>query len=128
MKTTTAWKVLAICLVFIFIIGPTTALTGFSGKAAIIDGYKSSSGYSLDIYAGVVKPNPQMYIEPTFKPSALTPYPKPDWAFCSECAFKNSTRSFSDVFLENYTSPKASFYFGGGVGGASAGGGGGCCG
>jgi hypothetical protein len=48
MKTTTALKLLVITLVFIIIIGLTTASMGVinTSKSAIISGYKSNSGYS----------------------------------------------------------------------------------
>lgn len=137
METTTALKLLAITLVFIFIIGPTTAspkfaLTGFeSGKSAIIAEYKSSSTLSLS---------------PNLKPDWVTSDPKvlfdsaksdlheknlwkafPDFVpYCSTCAFKNSTENFESMWMQNYESKFKGFYFGGGAAG-TAGGGSGCC-
>jgi hypothetical protein len=51
MKTITAMKLVAITLVLIFIVVPTTASTGFdAGKSALISGYETSSGYSTANY------------------------------------------------------------------------------
>ena len=73
MKTITTFKLLAIILVFIFIIGPATASKGFdAGKSAILSEYISSSGYSKFIssdYGSIVKPDFSVISNPSMKPN-----------------------------------------------------------
>lgn len=106
MKTTPAIKVLAIFLVLIFIVVPTTASTTFdAGKAAIISGYKSSSSST---YANV------------FTDLTGKPHLKSDLI----SAYKNANKNVDSVLTQQYNKSLSGFFFGGG-GGASAGCGGG---
>lgn len=136
MKTTTILKVFAICLVFVFTMGPPAAAAGVSGKAAIISGYQGSSGYSQIVpsaFAGMVKPDLDRYIDTRAEPS-----PKTDWTageVCNTCAVRNASKTWQSVMMgdfrsvmkEKYGKDLSGYYFGGGAGGGGAGGGG-CCG
>ena len=127
MKTTTALKLLAITLILIFIVGPTTALAA-TGKAAILEGYKSSSSISS---SNNIKPDWAKLDLPT---ATFDVYKKDLWQslpatgpFCSTCATKNATRAYNTIMSGNLfkNSPLSGFFFGGG--GFDGGGGGACC-
>jgi hypothetical protein len=138
MKATTVFKLLALSLVSI--IGPTTATTYDSGKAALISGYKmGSSTYAnsinpdLNVFGNisVIKPSP---VSDPYQTDLWQALPKSDTGlpgsdtFCSPCALKNATKTFNSVLTDNYKNYKyASFYFGASAG-AGASGGSGCCG
>ncbi len=94
MKTTTAFKLLAIALVFIFTIGPATASTGVLDKSSILSGYKSSSGYSQiksNNYASIVKP--YFSVKPDINVIS-NPSTKPDLNL-----FKNMPLSWDPSFM-----------------------------
>ena len=140
MKATTVFKLLALTLVFVFIIGPTAATTIESQKSALISGYKmgpstyaNSINPDLNVFGNisVIKPNPvsDPYQTNLWQalPKSTTGLPGSD-TFCSPCALKNATKTFNSVLTDNYKNYKySSFYFGASAG-AGAGSGGGCCG
>jgi hypothetical protein len=104
-KTNTVFKLLAITLVLIFTIGPTTASTGAFelGKSAILSGYKSSSGYSQLIsnqYASIVKPDPNLLTKDmTINLLSKNKIISWDPAFMSQTKQQSpSEYSFGDVF------------------------------
>jgi len=150
MKTITAARVLTICLVLIFTIGPAAAgvfdqlinaaaesqsYLRESGKFTV---YMSSDQYSL-LESRFAKPNMSLFSDQISKSDVIeVDIPEKDlWKsspvtgpYCPTCGFKNATKSFGSLFTEDYSayaSGKSSFFFGGGAGGAPAGGGG-CCG
>ncbi|MDD1707122.1 MAG: hypothetical protein LUO81_02890 [Methanoregulaceae archaeon] len=127
MKTTTALKLLAITLILIFIVGPTTA-SAATGKAAILEGYKSSSSISS---SNNIKPD---WAKLDLPVATFETYEKDLWQslpatgpYCSSCAIKNATRAYNSLMKEDYFaySPLSGFFFGGG--GFDGGGGGACC-
>lgn len=127
MKITTGLKLLALTLIFVFIIGPTTASTG--DKSSLLSGYQSSFGNSM------IKPSTYDGIN-----LSLNTNPKPAWVtsekFCSTCALKNATKTWDSVLSDDvasvinkqYSKKFSGFFFGGAGGSGGAGGGGGCCG
>jgi hypothetical protein len=131
MKATTVFKLLALTLIFVFIIGPTTAAT--SGQEALIAGYIKSS---MSTSFGISPIKPSTYNGINLSPDA---YPKPAWVasekFCSACALKNVTNGENSVLMGDYASvlnkqysKQFTGFFFGSAAGAPAGGGGGCCG
>jgi hypothetical protein len=133
MKTTTVLKLLAISLVLIFIIGPTTASKYDSLVSAKLSAYTSSSGYTL-LEPQIAKPDLDPIADLSLKPKSNQVFEKELWQsvpttgpYCSTCDFNNATRSFVNIFREEYKSTLSKFYFGGAAG-TGGGGGGGCCG
>ena len=148
MKTTSLTRLFIISLVFILLLGTAEAgvfdqLEGliqenhYSRESGKISGYFSSSQYSL-LEPHLGKPDLDLFTDFSLKPkSDLAKFDvieKDLWKdipssgpYCPSCALGNSTKTFGEVFTENYKSPKAEFFFGG-SGGAGAPGGGGCCG
>jgi hypothetical protein len=133
MKTTTVLKLLAISLILIFSIGPTTASKYDSLVSAKLSAYTSSSRYTL-LEPQIAKPDLDLIPDLSLKPKSNRVFEKDLWQsipttgpYSSTCGFNNATRSFVNIIKEEYNSPFSKFYFGGGAGGGG-GGGGGCCG
>ena len=141
-------KLLAVTLVFIFIIGPATAgvfdqLEGriqeksYSQESMKLLAFKSSDQYSL-LEHKFAKPGVNVFADSSLIAKSeiveFDLFEKNLWEVlpatgphCSTCGFNNATKSFVSILSEEYKSPMSKFYFGGaGGGGGSAGGG--CCG
>ncbi len=148
MKSTSVRMVLAISLVFIFIIGPATAgvfdqLEGsiqeksYLRESAKVLAFKSSDQYSLLEYkfakhvdgfadSSLIAKSDIVEFD-LFEKNLWTVLPAAG-PHCSSCGFNNATRSFGSVFTEEYKTSLSKFYFGAAGGGGAPGGGGGCCG
>jgi hypothetical protein len=132
MKATTVFKLLALTLIFVFIIGPTTAAT--SGQEALIAGYIKSS---MSNHANIINPNLSVFTDTSAKPifeKNLSQFVTAEQG-CSKCALKNATKTWNSVLGDQYNSvitaeysKKFSGFYFGAAAGAPAGGGGGCCG
>ncbi|MDD1706900.1 MAG: hypothetical protein LUO81_01695 [Methanoregulaceae archaeon] len=106
MKTTSVSVLLAITLVLVFIVVPTTASTAFdAGKAAIISGYKSSSSST---YTNLLT---DLTVKPLLKSDLISTY-------------QNANKNTYSVLTEQYKISLSGFFFGG-AGEAAGGGGGG---
>ena len=101
MKTTSVSILIAITLILVFIVVPTTASTTFdAGKAAIISGYKSSSS---NTYANILT---DLTVKPHLKSDLIN-------------AYQNANRNADSVLTEQYKISLSGFFFGG-AGGAGA--------
>jgi len=152
---TTVMKLLAMSLVFVFIVVPATVSAG-TVKDTLISQYKNSSA-GLFVQPNQIPDWAEAPVYSGFDPGAWKRFPESD-QFCSACSVKNATKKWNSLMLEQYTSPDTfpksdktysaamfknaenpwdsvidkkytnGMFFGGAGGGAGAPSGGGCCG